>query len=166
MVGKTEATLLQRLADGFMEVKRDAENFFRGLGKEEMELLNDLKMEATEIEKVFGRALPLRKLRWTLFEKYHHGSMQSITKVVFQFFYIHQKNFLNLFIKDSVTCNISWFISLIMQDFVWWTLDGEKKIKNAREKGYWFAQFNVQKCLNVYWSWEFRDTNDEVKVCN
>lgn len=63
MVGKTEATLLQRLADGFMEVKRDAENFFRGLGKEEMELLNDLKMEATEIEKVFGRALPLRKLR-------------------------------------------------------------------------------------------------------
>ncbi|KAM0935871.1 putative violaxanthin de-epoxidase [Dioscorea sansibarensis] len=63
MVGKTEATLLQRLGEGFMEVKRDAENFLKGLGKEEMELLNELKMEATEVEKIFGRALPLRKLR-------------------------------------------------------------------------------------------------------
>ena len=34
-----------------------------GLGKEEMELLDDLKMEAAEVEKVFGRALPIRKLR-------------------------------------------------------------------------------------------------------
>lgn len=62
-VEKEEATLLQRLTEGFMEVKRDAENFFTGLSKEEMELLDDLKMEATEVEKVFGRALPIRKLR-------------------------------------------------------------------------------------------------------
>lgn len=62
-VGEEEATLLQRLTEGFMEVVRDAENFFRGLSKEEMELLDQLKMEATEVEKVFGRALPIRKLR-------------------------------------------------------------------------------------------------------
>uniref|UniRef100_A0A804JJ07 Uncharacterized protein n=2 Tax=Musa acuminata subsp. malaccensis TaxID=214687 RepID=A0A804JJ07_MUSAM len=62
-IGKTEVTLLQRLADGFMEVKRDAENLLKGLSKEEMELLDDLKMEARVVENVFGRALPLRKLR-------------------------------------------------------------------------------------------------------
>ncbi|RZS01724.1 hypothetical protein BHM03_00031636 [Ensete ventricosum] len=62
-IGRTEVTLLQRLADGFMEVKRDAENFLKGLSKEEMELLDDLKMEAREVENLFGRALPLRKLR-------------------------------------------------------------------------------------------------------
>lgn len=62
-VEKVELNLIQRLAEGFMEVKRDTENFFKGLGKEEMELLDDLKMEATEVEKIFGRALPLRKLR-------------------------------------------------------------------------------------------------------
>ncbi|WOL11397.1 hypothetical protein Cni_G20159 [Canna indica] len=66
-IGKTEVTLFQRLVDGLMEIKRDAENFFSGvsrdLSKEEMEILDDLKMEATELEKVFGRALPLRKLR-------------------------------------------------------------------------------------------------------
>ncbi|KAF3337805.1 violaxanthin de-epoxidase [Carex littledalei] len=60
---KTELTLLQRLADGFSEVKRDAENFFKGLSKEEMEVLDGLKMEADEVEKLFGRALPIRKLR-------------------------------------------------------------------------------------------------------
>ncbi|XP_020245953.1 violaxanthin de-epoxidase, chloroplastic isoform X2 [Asparagus officinalis] len=62
-VGEEEVTLLQRLADGIMEVKRDAENFFKGLGKEEMELLDELKMEATEVEQLFGRAIPIRKLR-------------------------------------------------------------------------------------------------------
>lgn len=62
-VGQTEMTLLQRLAEGFNELKQDEENFLKGLSKEEMDILNDLKMEANEIEKVFGRALPLRKLR-------------------------------------------------------------------------------------------------------
>lgn len=60
---KTELSLFQRLAEGFQEVKTDAENFFRGLSKEEMEVLDQLKMEASEVEKLFGRALPLRKLR-------------------------------------------------------------------------------------------------------
>lgn len=62
-VGKTEMTLFQRLAEGFNELKRDEENFLRELSKEEMDVLNDLKMEASEVEKLFGRALPLRKLR-------------------------------------------------------------------------------------------------------
>ncbi|XP_015901670.3 violaxanthin de-epoxidase, chloroplastic [Ziziphus jujuba] len=62
-VEKTEMTLFQRLAEGFNELKQDEENFLRGLSKEEMDILNDLKMEANEIEKIFGRALPLRKLR-------------------------------------------------------------------------------------------------------
>ncbi|XP_010247238.1 PREDICTED: violaxanthin de-epoxidase, chloroplastic isoform X2 [Nelumbo nucifera] len=62
-VKKTEMTLFQRLAEGFKELKQDEENFLRGLGKEEMELLSELKMEASEVEKLFGRTLPLRKLR-------------------------------------------------------------------------------------------------------
>ncbi|MQM01092.1 hypothetical protein Taro_033843 [Colocasia esculenta] len=62
-VGKTELTLIERLAQGLMEVKGDLDNFLRGLSKEEMELLDDLKMEANEVEKLFGRALPIRKLR-------------------------------------------------------------------------------------------------------
>lgn len=62
-VGKTELTLLQRLVEGFEELKKDEENFLRGLSKEEMELLSELKMEANQVEELFGRALPLRKLR-------------------------------------------------------------------------------------------------------
>ncbi|CAH2038560.1 unnamed protein product, partial [Thlaspi arvense] len=62
-VGKTEMTLFQRLAEGFNELKQDEENFLRGLSEEEMELLNELKMEAGEVEKLFGKSLPIRKFR-------------------------------------------------------------------------------------------------------
>ncbi|KAF3452412.1 hypothetical protein FNV43_RR02845 [Rhamnella rubrinervis] len=62
-VGKTEMTLFQKLAEGLNELKQDEENFLRELSKEEMDILNDLKMEANEVEKLFGRALPIRKLR-------------------------------------------------------------------------------------------------------
>ncbi|XP_010528777.1 PREDICTED: violaxanthin de-epoxidase, chloroplastic [Tarenaya hassleriana] len=62
-VGETEMTLLQRLVEGFKELKQDEENFLQGLNKEEMELLSELKMEASEVEKLFGKALPIRKLR-------------------------------------------------------------------------------------------------------
>ncbi|KAK4770096.1 hypothetical protein SAY87_030628 [Trapa incisa] len=62
-VGKTEITLLERLMEGFKELQQDEENFLRGLSKEEMELLDGLKMEASEVEKLFGQALPIRKLR-------------------------------------------------------------------------------------------------------
>ena len=60
---KEEASLFQKLAEGLMEVKQDFMNFLQGLSKEEMELLDQLNMEATEVEQVFSRALPLRKLR-------------------------------------------------------------------------------------------------------
>ena len=62
-VGKTEMTLFQRLAEGFKEFQKDEQYFLKELSKEEMELLNDLKMEASEVEQLFGRALPIRKLR-------------------------------------------------------------------------------------------------------
>lgn len=62
-VGKTEMTLFQRLAEGFDELRQDEENFLRELSKEEMELLDELKMEANEVEKLFGKALPIRKFR-------------------------------------------------------------------------------------------------------
>eukprot|EP00262_Sarcandra_glabra_P010813 TRINITY_DN2627_c0_g1_i2.p1 TRINITY_DN2627_c0_g1~~TRINITY_DN2627_c0_g1_i2.p1 ORF type:complete len:481 (+),score=70.10 TRINITY_DN2627_c0_g1_i2:171-1613(+) len=62
-VEKTERSLFEKLMEGFKELKNDEENFLKGLSKEEMEILSDLKMEAGELEKLFGRALPLRKLR-------------------------------------------------------------------------------------------------------
>ncbi|XWS58467.1 hypothetical protein CRYUN_Cryun08bG0036300 [Craigia yunnanensis] len=45
-VEKTERTLFQKLAEGFKELQEDEENFLRGLSKEEMDLLRELKMEA------------------------------------------------------------------------------------------------------------------------
>ncbi|TKW03900.1 hypothetical protein SEVIR_7G073400v4 [Setaria viridis] len=60
---KEEVTLFQKLAEGLIEVKQDLMNFLQGLSKEEMELLDQMNMEATEVEKVFSRSLPLRKLR-------------------------------------------------------------------------------------------------------
>uniref|UniRef100_A0A5B7BTH7 Putative violaxanthin de-epoxidase n=1 Tax=Davidia involucrata TaxID=16924 RepID=A0A5B7BTH7_DAVIN len=62
-VRKTEMTLFQRLVEGLKELEQDEENFVRELSKEEMDLLSELKMEANEVEKLFGQALPLRKLR-------------------------------------------------------------------------------------------------------
>ncbi|OMO84679.1 Violaxanthin de-epoxidase [Corchorus capsularis] len=62
-VGKTEKTLLERLAEGFKELQQDEEYFIKELSKEEMDLLDQLKMEASEVEKLFGGALPIRKLR-------------------------------------------------------------------------------------------------------
>lgn len=62
-VRDTEMTLFQRLLEGFKELQQDEENFVRELSKEEKEILNELQMEATEVEKLFGRALPIRKLR-------------------------------------------------------------------------------------------------------
>ncbi|KAI3958306.1 hypothetical protein MKW92_007934 [Papaver armeniacum] len=62
-VERTERTLLERLFEGFKELKQDEENLLRGLSEEEMAILNDLKMEANEVEKLFGQALPPRKLR-------------------------------------------------------------------------------------------------------
>ncbi|VFQ64741.1 unnamed protein product [Cuscuta campestris] len=62
-VKDTEISLFNRLLEGLKEVQKDEEYFLRELSKEEKEILDGLKMEATEVEKLFGRALPLRKLR-------------------------------------------------------------------------------------------------------
>ncbi|CAN6714677.1 unnamed protein product [Malus baccata var. baccata] len=62
-VEQTELTLFQKLLEGFNVLKQDEENFLRGLSKEEMDLLSELKMEAGEVGKLFGKTLPLRKLR-------------------------------------------------------------------------------------------------------
>lgn len=62
-VGKTEMTLFERLAEGFKVLQEDEENFIRELSKEEMDVLSELKMEATQVEELFGKASPIRKLR-------------------------------------------------------------------------------------------------------
>ncbi|KAK2967965.1 hypothetical protein RJ640_019445 [Escallonia rubra] len=62
-VRDTEMTLFRRLAEGLKELERDEENFLKELSKEEMDVLSELKMEASQVEKLFGGALPLRKLR-------------------------------------------------------------------------------------------------------
>lgn len=62
-VGNIEKSLFQKLAEGFKILQEDEEIFIKGLSKEEMDILNGLKMEAAEVEKLFGRSLPLRKLR-------------------------------------------------------------------------------------------------------
>lgn len=62
-VGETEKTLFERLTEGFKVLQEDEKNFLRELSKEEMDLLSELKMETNELEKLFSKALPLRKLR-------------------------------------------------------------------------------------------------------
>ncbi|CAA3022849.1 violaxanthin de-epoxidase, chloroplastic [Olea europaea subsp. europaea] len=62
-VKNTEVSLFQRLTEGFKELLKDKDYFLNELSKEEMEILNELKMEAGEVEKLFGEALPIRKLR-------------------------------------------------------------------------------------------------------
>lgn len=62
-VKNTEVSLFQRLTEGFKELLKDKDYFLNELSKEEMEVLNELKMEAGEVEKLFGEALPIRKLR-------------------------------------------------------------------------------------------------------
>ncbi|XP_019418765.1 PREDICTED: violaxanthin de-epoxidase, chloroplastic [Lupinus angustifolius] len=62
-VGKTELNLFQKLTEGLKILQEDEENILRSLSKEEMEILDGLKMEAAEVEKLFGGSLPIRKLR-------------------------------------------------------------------------------------------------------
>lgn len=62
-VKNTEISLFNRLFEGFKEIQKDEENFLKELSKEEMDLLSELKMEAGQVEELFGKALPIRKLR-------------------------------------------------------------------------------------------------------
>ncbi|GFP95749.1 violaxanthin de-epoxidase chloroplastic [Phtheirospermum japonicum] len=62
-VKNTEATLFQKLSEGFQELIKDKDYFLKELSEEEMDILSELKMEANEVEQLFGKAIPLRKLR-------------------------------------------------------------------------------------------------------
>jgi violaxanthin de-epoxidase len=58
--GKAEISLFEQLTKVF---RRDEERFFEQLGDEEKALLASLKMEAADLGKLFGNAIPLRNLR-------------------------------------------------------------------------------------------------------
>ncbi|KAG6543532.1 hypothetical protein Mapa_015026 [Marchantia paleacea] len=58
--GKQELMLLGK---GAQELKREEEELLASLGKEEKALLDELQMEASDIERLFGKAIPIRKLR-------------------------------------------------------------------------------------------------------
>lgn len=62
-IQKAEQFLLSRLGLGAQELQRDEEQFLRELGDEERQLLTDLQMGASDIEKLFGNAIPIRKYR-------------------------------------------------------------------------------------------------------
>lgn len=62
-VGKDEMTLLDKLKKAFLELTREEDAFLKELGDEEKAVLRDLQMEADEVEKLFGKPLPIRKLR-------------------------------------------------------------------------------------------------------
>lgn len=62
-LGNAEMSLLGRLGKGAEELRRDEERFFQELGDEEKQILSDLEMEASDVGKLFGKAIPLRRLR-------------------------------------------------------------------------------------------------------
>ncbi|MCO5556658.1 hypothetical protein L7F22_010209 [Adiantum nelumboides] len=62
-VGKAEMSFFDKLKMWFQLLNKDKDYFLQELGDEEKALLADLKMEATEVEKLFGKALPIRRLR-------------------------------------------------------------------------------------------------------
>ncbi|KAL3678908.1 hypothetical protein R1sor_021864 [Riccia sorocarpa] len=59
-VGKKEFMFLSK---GANELRREEEELLQSLGKEEKALLDKLKMGVTDIENLFGNAIPIRKLR-------------------------------------------------------------------------------------------------------
>jgi len=61
--GQKLQALFGNLDKGAALLRQDEENFLRELGDEERQLLNDLQMDASEVGKLFGNAIPLRKLR-------------------------------------------------------------------------------------------------------
>lgn len=61
--GQKLMALFGNLDKGAAILRQDEENFLRELGDEERQLLNDLQMDASEVGKLFGNAIPLRKLR-------------------------------------------------------------------------------------------------------
>lgn len=63
-LGKKELSpLLASIGKGFEELKKDEELFLKGLGEEEKVILDTLQMEVKQIEDLFSKALPIRKVR-------------------------------------------------------------------------------------------------------
>lgn len=66
-VGKFLADIVKGEVDlfnlGAAEFKRDEELFLKDLGDEERKVLDDLNMGAQDIERLFGNAVPIRKIR-------------------------------------------------------------------------------------------------------
>ncbi|XP_002986185.2 violaxanthin de-epoxidase, chloroplastic isoform X1 [Selaginella moellendorffii] len=62
-IGRAEKSLLDKIESGIKELEKDEVSFLKGLSEEEKALLETLKMEAKDVEKLFGGAVPVRKLR-------------------------------------------------------------------------------------------------------
>ena len=64
-VSRKLGELQARLFNGGLgkELQLDEERFLQELGEEEKQLLNDLNMGAADVGKLFGNAIPIRKLR-------------------------------------------------------------------------------------------------------
>lgn len=62
-LGQAQQVLFGNLDRGAQQLQLDEERFFQELGDEEKQLLTDLEMDASDVGKLFGNAIPLRKLR-------------------------------------------------------------------------------------------------------
>jgi len=63
MLQNAQAALFGGIDKSAQELRRDEERFFQELGDEEKQILQDLEMGASDVGKLFGNAIPLRKLR-------------------------------------------------------------------------------------------------------
>lgn len=62
-LGQAQEALFGRLGKGADQLRLDEERFFQELGEDEKQLLKDLEMDASDVGKLFGNAIPLRRLR-------------------------------------------------------------------------------------------------------
>jgi violaxanthin de-epoxidase len=62
-LGQAQQVLFGRLDKGAQQLQLDQERFLQELGEEEKQLLTDLEMDASDVGKLFGNAIPIRKLR-------------------------------------------------------------------------------------------------------
>ena len=62
-LGQAQEALFASLGKGAQQAQLDEERFLQELGDEEKQLLNDLEMNAVDVGKLFGNAIPIRRLR-------------------------------------------------------------------------------------------------------
>ncbi|KAG0591311.1 hypothetical protein KC19_1G165700 [Ceratodon purpureus] len=62
-LGQAQQSLFGRLGKGAQQLQLDEERFLQELGVEEKQMLKDLEMDAADVGKLFGNAIPIRKLR-------------------------------------------------------------------------------------------------------